>query len=142
VTQLDLSPPRPVPGGELKEAIRREVLAALLVYARGRAAAITGERLGELVGLRLLEGGHQHALALRTLMRRCQEAVVELIEAGEPVASSSRPPLGYWWAETADELEESLRECEQRARMTLKRRRALRGALAKLRGQVSMRGVA
>jgi hypothetical protein len=130
-------PPAP-PGGELKNSIRREVVAVLLTHAHGRAQAMTGEQLAEFVGAQLREGGHPHALAVRTLMRRVQEAVVELIDLGEPIASSSTPPRGYWWAVSAAELEESLRECEQRARMTLRRRRALRWAMAKLRGQMDL----
>lgn len=137
--------PRPEPhrpGSEHREVIRAEVRAALAVFALGRARAVTGERLAELVGLRLQERGHDHGLKLRSLMRAVQVAVGELIDEGEPVGSSSARPLGYWWAETAEELEESLAEVEKRARMTLRRRRAQRAALARLRGQVSMRGVA
>jgi len=148
MTQLELSAPAPrpepraVPGGELKEAIKREVLAALLVYGLGRERAITGERLAELVGQKLLDRGHQHALCLRTLMRRVQESVQELIEAGEGIASTSTPPRGYWSAQTVEELEESLAECERRARMTLRRRRGLRRVMARMRGQVEIQGIA
>lgn len=128
------------PGAHLKNAIRREVLAVLVVLARGRENALTGERLAEAVAARLTEGGRTHHLSSRTMQRRCQEAVAEIIELGEPVASSSRPPLGYWWAVSSGDLEESLAESDKRARMALRRRRLLRRAWMELLGQERLRG--
>jgi hypothetical protein len=144
MTQFDLARPaqRSLPGGDLKDAIKREVLAALVVYALGRERAITGERLAELVGQKLLDRGHEHALSIRTLMRRCQESVAELIEGGEGIASNSSPPRGYFAAQTVEELEDSLAECEQRARMIFRRRRGLRRVMARMRGQQEIRGIA
>jgi hypothetical protein len=128
-----------VPGEHLKGQIRREVLAVLVVLARGRENALTGERLAEAVAARLLEGGHEHHLSARTMQRRCQEPVAELIEVGEPIASSSKPPLGYWWAVSSGDLEESLAESDKRARKALRRRRLLRRAWMELLGQERLR---
>lgn len=140
--QLDLRAPAPAdrPGAGLKGRIRREVLAVLVVLARGRANAITGERLAQAVAERMEAGGESLGLSPRTMQRRCQEALAELVAMGEPVASSSRPPLGYWWAETAEDLEESLAESERRARMALRRRRFLRQRIREMRGQIAMGG--
>jgi hypothetical protein len=120
-----------LPGHTLKDAIRREVVAYLCVHARGRANAITGERLAEIVGAKIPE----HGLAPATLQRRTQEAVEEGIEAGEPIGSSSSPPRGYWWAEIAEDLEESLAEADGRAKKALRRRRCLKLRIRELRGQ-------
>lgn len=107
---LDFSP-RPaaperacVPGEHLKDVIRREVLAVLVVLARGRGNAITGERLAEEVDERLRAAGRDHHLQAATLRRRCQEAVAELVDVGEEIASSSAPPRGYFIPETQEEI--------------------------------------
>lgn len=70
---------------------------------------------------------------LRCHRRRVGEAVAELVEQGLPVCSTAAD--GYYLATKAEEIEESLREAEKRCRMTLRRRRFLRRALALLRGQ-------
>jgi hypothetical protein len=97
----------------------------------------------------LLREGKEHAqtgadlmAAVRVLdiqcdhLRRIGEAVAALIEEGVPVCSRSSE--GYYLAGTAEEIEESLMEVERRARMTLRRRRLLRRALAEKRGQVAI----
>jgi hypothetical protein len=108
-------PPTPsaaaeVPGEHLKDHIRREVLAVLVVLARGRSNAMTGERLAELVAERLREAGREVHLSAPTMRRRCQEAVAELVEAGEEIASSSSPPRGYYIPETKEEIDAGARE--------------------------------
>ena len=128
-----------VPGAYLKDAIRREVLAVLTVLSPGRERAITGEALAEEVAVRLQAEGREVNLSPRTMLRRCQESVAELIEAGEPLASSSHPPRGYWRAVTVEDLEESLAESDKRARMALRRRRLLRSRILEMRGQQAMR---
>jgi hypothetical protein len=92
-----------LPSHTLKDAIRAEVAARLVVYARGRANAVTGERLAELVAAGLEERGHKHSLKPKTLQRRCQESVAELIERGEDIASTSTAPRGYFVPETREE---------------------------------------
>lgn len=104
---LDFSPR---PGERLKDEIRREVLSLLVDGARGRARAITGERLGELVAERLRASGHEVTLQPQTMHRRVREAVAELIDVGEDVASASSPPRGYYVPETADEIAAGGRE--------------------------------
>jgi hypothetical protein len=125
-----------VPADHLRAAIHGEVAAVLCVLARGRARAITGEHLAGLVADRIREGGRACGWSLRTLTRRCQEAVQALIERGEPIASSSEPPRGYFWAESPEELEESLAESDRRARMALRRRGLLRQRIREMRGQL------
>ena len=95
--------------------------------------------LAEEVAVRLQGEGREVALSPRTMLRRCQESVAELIEAGEPLASSSHPPRGYWRAVTVEDLEESLAESDKRARMALRRRRLLRSRIMEMRGQQAMR---
>lgn len=113
MTQLELaarpppSKPRAVPGGELFPAIKAEVLAALLVYGLGRERAIKGERLAEMIGPQLMERGHPHDLSIRTLTRRIQESVAELVEGGEIIGSVSSHPAGYYIPKTAEELLEA-----------------------------------
>jgi hypothetical protein len=127
---LTLSPPRPVPperaavpGEHLKDVIRREVLAVLVVLARGRANAVTGERLAETVADRLREAGRQVHLSAPTMRRRCQEAVSELVDAGEGIASSSSPPRGYFIPETQEEIAAGARELWARLASLAKRGR-------------------
>lgn len=147
MTQLDLAgaPPEPrpaPPGSEFKETIRREVRAALFVYALGRANAITGERLAELVGLRLQELGHHQVLALKTLMRRVQESIADLVASGERIGSVSSSPAGYYVPETADELLEAARGLRAHLASSARRLRAYDRATAdqllRLLGQESL----
>jgi hypothetical protein len=125
-----------VPADHLRLAIRDEVAAVLCVLARGRARAITGEHLAGQVAERIRASGRPCDWSLRTLTRRCQEAVQALIEHGEPIASSSEPPRGYFWAESPEELETSLAESDRRARMALRRRGLLRQRIREMRGQL------
>lgn len=98
---------------------------------RHRINAISGSRLAAEVAARLARPIHP---------RRVGEAVERLIEHGSAICSTSAD--GYWTAETPEQLEESLAEVERRARMTLRRRRMLRRALAEMRGQVALSEVA
>lgn len=85
-------------GPELQEQIRREVAATLLVYAQGRARAVTGRRLAALVAQGLAARGVEHACKASTLARRCRRAIASLVAAGERIASSSGAPRGYFVA--------------------------------------------
>lgn len=107
-----------------------EALSHLLAFRHlGRGEAATGAALRfELER----EGFDVGAL------RRIGEAVEVLVEKGHPICSTSS--LGYWYARTADEVEESLRESEKRARMALRRRRLLRRCLREMLGQVTWVG--
>ena len=130
---LDFRPPRPArtPRPAAARAVDPALRLALelLLRARhtGRARAGTWEALrGELV-LEGLEVG---------VVRRLQEAAEELLEAGAPIVGMSAS--GVFWAETAEEIEQSLAETEKRARKTLRRRRLLRRALLAMRGQENL----
>jgi hypothetical protein len=72
--------------------------------------------------------------------RRIGEAVAHLVSLGVPVCATSSS--GYFMPTEAEDIESALRECEQRARRTLLRRRFLRAALAEMRGQKRIEGVA
>lgn len=132
---LDLRPPKPArprrAAGErpVDEALRTAL--ALLLHVRhfGRENAATWEALrDELVA----EG------MPRVVIRRLQEAAELLLEEeGAPIVGLSSD--GVWWAASADEIEQALRECEKRARKTLRRRRLLRTAWKELLGQERMR---
>lgn len=106
---------------------------ALLLHARhqGRERAATWAGLAEE-----LEAEGMHV----TNVRRLQEAARSLLEEdGAPIVGLSSD--GVWWAETAEEIEEALRECESRARMALRRRRLLRRVWLEMRGQESILAV-
>jgi hypothetical protein len=115
--------PTSVPGEHLKDVIRREVLAVLVVLARGRANAMKGRVVAELVTERLRAAGREVNLAPRTMKRRCEEAVPELIAAGEDLASASSPPYGYYVPETAEEIADGGREIWSRVAALAKRGR-------------------
>lgn len=143
---LDFSAPRPkptptaVPGGALRDAIRVEAFAVLSVHGRGRANAWTGDRLAEEVQARLAERGLAQDIALRTLVRRIEEGLLEMLVREEPICSFSSPPRGYCLAVTVEELEESLGENRRRALNALRRQRWSKRALARLRGQADLGG--
>ncbi len=94
----------PIPGEHLKDRIRASVRTVLVTLAQGRAAAITGERLAEAVAGALRESGVEVTISARSMKRRCQEAVAELVEAGEEIASASDHPAGYFIAQTKEEI--------------------------------------
>lgn len=97
-------------GGHLKEAIRREVVAVLAVLGRGRGNAIRGHLLAGAVSERLRDQGIQVLISKETMRRRIREAVVELIEAGEDIASASSPPFGYYIPEGEQEIRDGAKE--------------------------------
>lgn len=105
---------------------------SLLLHARhqGRSRAATWEALRDELAVEGLEVG---------VVRRLQEAAEELLEEGAPIVGMSA--AGVFWAETAEEIEQSLAETEKRARKTLRRRRLLRRALLAMRGQESIPAV-
>lgn len=106
-----------------------EALGGLLAMRHlGRDEAATGEALRFELEREGFEVG---------ALRRIGEAVEALIEKGYPICSTSA--LGYWFAEVPEDLEESLRESERRARMALRRRSLLKRRLMEMRGQGRLR---
>lgn len=128
--------PAPVPGEALRDRIRAEAFAVLVRRGRGREAVITGDEIAAELEARGVGTGLQR----RTLIRRIEEGLLEMLRREEPVCSRSAPPRGYWIAKTAEELEESLAESDRRAKSALYRRRLTKRALARLRGQPDLRG--
>ena len=129
---LDFAPRparRPRPAGEraVDPALRLALSLLLPSRHQGRAHAATWEALRAELGAEGLQVG---------AIRRLQEAAEELLEAGAPIVGMSAS--GVFWAETAEEIEQSLAETEKRARKTLRRRRLLRRALLAMRGQENL----
>lgn len=128
VRQLELPAParaaEELPGAELAEVIRSEVLATLVVFGRGRECAVTSERLAAFVGESLRGRGIDHHLAASTLERRVRIAISELVSNGERIASSSGRPAGYWVAGTLEEFEAGGRTLRQHLVGTARRLRA------------------
>lgn len=125
---LDLRPPRPERvDSRIKAFVSREIASR-----RGEARAITGEQLAVLVrdALDIQE------MSLRTIQRRCEEAVEEL-RAEQVIAATG---AGKFTPEKPEELERDLRQTEARARKELRHRRQVRQALAELRGQLRAEG--
>lgn len=96
--QLLLPEPAPPAGEDLDGLVLREVAATLLVYAQGRANAITGRRLAALVGAAVAKAGLEYQGKPATLARRCRAAIGELVRRGERIGSSSSAPCGYFVA--------------------------------------------
>ncbi len=97
---------------------------------RPRAQAVSGAQLADIVAA---------VLERRIHPRRCGEAVEALIDSGLPICSTAA--AGYWWASSVEEIDDSLREVERRARRMLTRRRALRQRRAELLGQQRAHGM-
>lgn len=104
----------------------------LLLQARhtGRARAATWETLRD----ELVDEGRPMCV-----VRRLQEAAEQLLDEGKPVVGLSSD--GVFWAETAAEVELSLRESEKRARKSLRRRNRLKRVYLEMLGQEAIRAV-
>lgn len=119
------------PGAHTVDAALKLAL-ELLLRARhtGRSQAATWETLrDELVA----EGRPM------CVVRRLQEAGEALLDEGKPVVGLSSD--GVFWAETAAEVELSLRESEKRARKSLRRRNRLKRVFLEMLGQEALRAV-
>jgi hypothetical protein len=124
---LALRPPRPERADERIRAKVARVIAGRL----GEAQAITGEALATVVRDELgLEG-----MSLRSVQRRCEEAVEDLREAGVLIAASG---AGKFTPVTVEELERDLRQSTARAMKQLRHRSRVRRALAEMRGQLAL----
>jgi hypothetical protein len=111
--------------------IERRIL-TLLRARRGRSQAI---KVPELAGL-LHSGNTRPRPKSKTIERNVQEVIRRLREQhGCPILSSAGKPPGYWWAATAEELEQCIREQRRKAISTLVVLRALRRHRAHLAGQ-------
>jgi len=105
---------------------------ALLRVRRGRAQAIQARDLAALAGI---EGDCRH----RASPRGVQQIIARLREQhGCPILSSAGRPPGYWWAATAEELEQCIREQRRKAISTLIVLRALRRHRSRLAGQAEL----
>lgn len=113
-----------LPGEDLGEALERQVLATLTVYARGRENAITSRRLAGLVDQQLAADGHELHLAASTLARRCRAAVAKLVAEGQQIASTSNAPRGYFVAQDLVEFEAGGRTLRRHLAGTARRLRA------------------
>lgn len=85
---------------------------------RGKENAITGGRLAQIMGE---HGDRSIRLAIR-----------ELIEEGQPIASSVHPPYGYYIIETTEEYEEYKAVLRARAIDNFLRLRAFKRAAGQL----------
>jgi predicted DNA-binding transcriptional regulator YafY len=94
----------------------RDLLAILQLH-RGKQKAITGKDLAELLG----EPNDR-------LIRR---EIRELISAGNPIASSTEKPYGYFLVETQDEANDYLGSLKGRLVEDAYRRRDFKAASAK-----------
>jgi hypothetical protein len=111
------------PGLHLKDAIRGEVVAVLVVLARGRSSAVRGRLLAAAVTERLQNRGIEVNISAETMRRRIREAVVELIDAGEDIASASTPPYGYYVPEGEQEIRDGGKEIWSRVGALVRRGR-------------------
>jgi hypothetical protein len=126
---LDLRPPRP----ERADARIRDAVARVIALRKGESQAITGEQLAVVVRDALgLE-----AMSLRSVQRRCEEAVEDLRAAGVLIAASG---AGKFTPVTPEEIERDLRQTEAKARKQLRHRSRMRRALAEMRGQLRLAG--
>ena len=114
----------------LDETERRVV--ALLRARRGRAQAIRARDLGALVGLGPGGGRNGGPREVQAIIQRLRG------EHGYPILSSAGRPPGYWWAATAEEIEDCIREQRRKAISTLVVLRALRRHRARLAGQLAI----
>jgi hypothetical protein len=106
---------------------------ALLRVRRGRAQAIRVSDLAAILGGRRrcgdLWSGDVSPREVQDIVRRLRE------QHGCPILSSAGRPPGYWWAATAEELDQCIREQKRKAISTLVVLRALRRHRARLAGQ-------
>lgn len=122
---LDFSarPAETPPAGHLKDAIRAEVAALIAVNAQGSARAVTGETLAAWVDEALRGRGIQHSYSAGTLLRRCQEAVAELVERGVSIASTCSKPRGYYVPDGEADITKASRQFWRRVRSSVQRGR-------------------
>ena len=115
---------RPLRGHPIRAAITTEVRDIVLAR-HGAAQALNGEEIAALVSQRLdLEG----VLAPKTVLRRCQEGVAQLVADGERIASTSAD--GYYVPETAEEIDAGRRDLAHRLGSLARRFRAYDRATA------------
>jgi hypothetical protein len=127
---LPLRPPRAARPGELAfERIKAEV-ARVIAGRLGEEHAITGEQLARVVQ----EALELHGMSLRTVQRRCEEAVEEIRNDGDQLIAATG--AGKFTPETVDELERDLRQSTARAMKQLRHRSRVKRALAEMLGQL------
>lgn len=99
---------RPLKGHPFRAKIATTVR-GIVLSRRGAANAVTGEELVSLVKVALdLDGW----LADKTILRRCQEAIAQMVADGERVASTSAD--GYYVPESLEEIEAGARDLRHR----------------------------
>ena len=89
-------------------------LLTILQLHRGKARAITGKELAELLG--------------DMNDRMIRKEIRELIAEGHPIASSTEKPYGYFMAETPQEVEQYLKQLKNRLVEDAYRRRDFKKA--------------
>ncbi len=122
-------PKRPARAG--RHAVDDRLKSALLLVVSGRHCGRERAATWEDLRRELVSEGVEVGV-----VRRLQEASELLLAEGHPVVGLSS--AGVFYAVAADELEAALKESEQRARRTLRRRRLLRRALLRMLGQVDL----
>ncbi len=91
-------------------------LLTILQLHRGKARAITGKDLAQLLG-------EPHDRMIRKEIR-------ELIAQGHPIASSTEHPYGYFMVETPEEVDQYLKQLKGRLVEDAYRRRDFKKAAA------------
>jgi len=94
-------------------------LLTILQLHRGKARAIKGKKLAQLLG--------------DTDDRLIRKEIRELIAEGHPIASSTEKPYGYFMAETPEEVEQYLKQLKNRLVEDAYRRRDFKKAAKTLR---------
>jgi hypothetical protein len=123
---------RPVLGSEALARIKAEVSREIAV-CHGEAQAVTGEHLAEVVKERIgLE-----AMSLRTVQRRCEEAVEQIRDEGKQLIAATG--AGKFTPATVEELERDLHQSTARAMKQLRHRSRVKRALLEFRGQQRLR---
>jgi hypothetical protein len=92
-------------------------LLTILQLHRGKARAITGKELAQVMGA--------------PDDRLVRKEIRELIAEGHPIASSTEKPYGYFLVDTPEEAEQYLRQLKSRLVEDAYRRRDFRKAAAK-----------
>ena len=92
-------------------------LLTVLHLHRGKARAITGKELAQVMG--------------ETDDRLIRKEIRELIAEGHPIASSTEKPYGYFTVSTSEEAEQYLRQLKSRLVEDAYRRRDFKKAAAK-----------
>ena len=85
--------------GEAALSIEVSAVLAVIRAHQGREAAITGEAIAELTGIRYM---------------RVREVVRELVDKGILIGSTTKPPSGYYLIRTPEEVAEVTKSLRRR----------------------------